>query len=146
MNQVQTIAERTVNAPVDRVRAAVADYAGTRSKILTGHYSDYAVQSGGTGAGTVAHWKLRATKKRVRDCVVEVSEPQAGTLVEADRNSTLITTWTVDGAGETSTVRLATTWEGAGGIGGFFERTFAPAGLRRIHDELLANLAAEVER
>ena len=43
-------------------------------------------------------------------------------------------------------MRVVTTWDGASGIGGFFERRFAPAGLRRIHDELLANLAAEVEK
>ena len=33
---------------------------------------------------------------------------------------------------------------GAGGVGGFFEKTFAPLGLRRIHGELLENLAAYV--
>ena len=27
-----------------------------------------------------------------------------------------------------------------GGIGGFFERTFAPKGLARIYDDVLANL------
>ncbi|WP_026425849.1 SRPBCC family protein [Actinokineospora inagensis] len=145
MNQVQALAERTIAAPVDRVRAAVADYRGARARILTGHYSDYEVREGGTGGGTVVHWRLQATSKRVRDCLFDVTEPKPGTLVEADRNSTLVTTWTVDGNGTTSTVRIATTWEGANGIGGFFERLFAPAGLKRIHDELLANLAGEVK-
>jgi hypothetical protein len=37
-------------------------------------------------------------------------------------------------------LRLSTVWEGHGGLGGFFERTFAPRGLRRIHGELLDNL------
>ncbi|MGW9367480.1 SRPBCC family protein, partial [Streptomyces albidoflavus] len=37
-------------------------------------------------------------------------------------------------------------WNGAGGIGGFFERTFAPKGLARIHDQTLAKLAAELEK
>lgn len=32
------------------------------------------------------------------------------------------------------------------GIGGFFEKTFAPKGLGRIYDELLQNLATEVEK
>ena len=35
---------------------------------------------------------------------------------------------------------MTTSWEGAGGIGGFFERTFAPGGLRKIQHELLENL------
>ena len=43
-----------------------------------------------------------------------------------------------------STVRVVTTWNGAGGIGGFFERTFAPKGLRRIHEGVLANLDGAV--
>ena len=37
-----------------------------------------------------------------------------------------------------------TTWNGAGGVGGFFEKTFAPGGLRRIYDGILANLDAAV--
>jgi len=41
---------------------------------------------------------------------------------------------------------VTTTWDGAGGIGGFFERTFAPKGLGRIYDSLLDRLAAEVEK
>ncbi|CRK60245.1 FIG00820410: hypothetical protein [Alloactinosynnema sp. L-07] len=145
MNQVQAVAEQVINVPVDQVRAAVADYAGVRGKILTSHYRDYEVRSGGTGAGTVVHWTLQATQKRVRDVLVEVSSPQPDVLVEADRNSTLISTWTVQGSGGSSTVRVVTTWEGANGIGGFFERIFAPAGLRRIHGELLANLARELQ-
>ncbi|HVK24599.1 MAG TPA: SRPBCC family protein [Actinokineospora sp.] len=145
MNQVQAVAEQVINVPVAQVRAAVADYAGVRGKILTSHYRDYAVRSGGAGAGTVVHWTLQATEKRVRDCLVEVSEPQPDVLVESDRNSTLISTWTVQGSDGSSTVRVVTTWEGANGIGGFFERIFAPAGLRRIHGELLANLKRELE-
>ena len=39
---------------------------------------------------------------------------------------------------------MSTTWQGAGGIGGFFEKTFAPGGLGRIHGELLENLSARV--
>lgn len=145
MNQVQAVAEQVINVPVEQARAAVADYAGVRGKILTEHYRDYEVRSGGTGPGTVVHWTLQATAKRVRDVLVEVSEPQPDVLVEADKNSTLISTWTVEGSGDTSTVRVVTTWEGANGIGGFFERIFAPAGLRRIHGELLANLKRELE-
>ena len=141
MNQVQVIVEQELSVPVDQAKAAVADYAGVRGKILTGHYRDYEVRSGGTGAGTLVHWTLQATEKRVRDCLVEVSEPQPGVLVEADKNSTLVSTWTVSGTDESSKVRVVTTWEGANGIGGFFERIFAPIGLRRIHGELLANLA-----
>ena len=45
-----------------------------------------------------------------------------------------------------SSVTVKTTWNGADGVAGFFEKTFAPLGLRRIQDEVLANLKTEVER
>ncbi|WP_435863167.1 SRPBCC family protein, partial [Streptomyces prunicolor] len=43
-------------------------------------------------------------------------------------------------------VVVTSTWNGATGIGGFFERTFAPKGLARIYDLVLDRLAAEVEK
>ena len=141
MAQVKATAERTIGAPVDLVWQAVIDYADVRPTLLTEHFSEYEVRSGGIGAGTTVHWKLAATSKRVRDCLIEVTEPAEGQLVERDTNSSMVTTWTVRPASaNTSSVTIETTWHGAGGIGGFFERTFAPAGLRRIYDGVLAKL------
>jgi hypothetical protein len=40
---------------------------------------------------------------------------------------------------------VKTTWNGAGGVKGFFEKTFAPLGLKRIQAEVLANLKKELE-
>ncbi len=44
--------------------------------------------------------------------------------------------------GDACQVRISTTWRGAGGIGGFFERLFAPRVLRRIYDDELSRLDA----
>ncbi|QRP45553.1 SRPBCC family protein [Amycolatopsis sp. FDAARGOS 1241] len=140
MGKVTATAERTIKAPVDRVRELVADYAETRPKLLTEHYRDYEVTEGGVGAGTKASWKLQATSKRVRDVAATVSEPAPGTLVETDANSSMVTTWTVSPAGSDSVVRIQTSWDGAGGVGGFFEKTFAPAGLKKIYDGVLGKL------
>lgn len=116
-------------------------------QLLPEHFSEYEVREGGDGKGTLVHWKLQATSKRVRDCLLEVDEPTDGQLVEKDRNSSMVTTWVVTPAGERrAKVVVTTTWQGAGGIGGFFERTFAPKGLGRIYDALLANLATHVEK
>jgi hypothetical protein len=72
---------------------------------------------------------------------MEVSEPTPGqTIVERDLDSSLATTWTVSPEGSGSRVRLETTWQGAGGIGGFFERTFAPRVLQGLYDEELDRL------
>ena len=42
--------------------------------------------------------------------------------------------------GDSCQVRIETRWRGARGIGGFFERLFAPRVLRRIYDEELRRL------
>ncbi|MER6113957.1 SRPBCC family protein [Streptomyces hirsutus] len=147
MAQVEATTERIVVADAETVFDALADYSGTRGRLLPEQYSEYEVREGGDGEGSLVHWKLQATSKRVRDCLMEVTEPSDGELVEKDRNSSMVTTWRVTPAGEgRSRVVVTTTWTGAGGIGGFFEKTFAPKGLARIHDALLANLATEVEK
>ena len=140
MAQVKANTQRAIAVRADTVRAALADYTGTRPKLLTEHFSEYEVREGGTGAGTTVHWKLAATSKRVRDCLIAVTETD-GALVESDESSSMVTTWTVasDGDGR-STASVETTWNGASGVGGFFERTFAPGGLRRIYDGMLTNL------
>jgi uncharacterized protein YndB with AHSA1/START domain len=145
MAEVKATAERVIDKPSEDVYAALADYAGSRAGMLPENYSEYEVLAGGKGAGTRVRWKLQATKKRVRDCVVEVTEPAPGTLVESDQNSTMVTTWTVTPKGaDSSSVHVQTTWQGAGGVAGFFEGTFAPLGLRRIHTATLDRLAATV--
>ncbi|MGH3436464.1 MAG: SRPBCC family protein [Sciscionella sp.] len=141
MAQVKVTAERTVGASAAKVSGALADYTETRPKLLTDQFSEYEVRDGGSGAGTTVHWKLQATQKRVRDCLFAVTAPEENTLVETDANSSMVTTWTVRAAGEgRSTVGIETTWNGAGGIGGFFEKTFAPLGMRKIYDAMLTKL------
>jgi Polyketide cyclase / dehydrase and lipid transport len=144
MGQVSASSTVLINAEPDAVLAAVADYQTVRPKILSSHYSGYQVLEGGQGAGTVATWKLQATKSRVRD--VKASVDVAGkTVIEKDANSTMVTNWTVAPAGTGSTVTVKTSWKGAGGVGGFFEKTFAPLGLRKIQGEVLENLKTELE-
>ncbi|MCW2698161.1 MAG: Polyketide cyclase / dehydrase and lipid transport [Modestobacter sp.] len=134
-----------MRAPAERVRAALADYDGTRRRMLTEQFSEYRVTDGGDGTVARVHWKLAATTKRVRDQDVVVTATPDGGLVESDANSSMVTTWTVHPAeAGVSTVRVRSSWDGATGIGGFFERTFAPKGLRRIHEGLIGRLDAEL--
>jgi hypothetical protein len=145
MSQVVATAEKIVRAPAERVLAAIADYEVTRPRLLPEQFSDYRVEAGGQGEGTRVHWRFAATAKRVRDQVLTVTQPGADTLVESDANSSMVTTWTAhptDAA--VTTVRVRTTWNGASGIGGFFERAFAPKGLRRVYDEVLERLDREL--
>src|SRR3979411_2516172 len=127
MGQVSASSTVLINAEAEGVLAAVADYQTVRPKMLSAHYSAYQVLEGGQGAGTVASWKLQATKSRVRD--VKASVDVAGhAVIEKDANSTMVTNWTVAPAGPGSSVTVTTTWKGAGGVKGFFEKTFAPLG------------------
>ena len=144
MGQVSAASTILIDATPEAVLAAVADYQTVRPKILSSNYSGYQVLEGGQGAGTVATWKLQATKKRSRE--VKATVDVAGkSVIEKDANSSMVTNWTVAPAGTGSTVTVKTSWTGAGGVKGFFEKTFAPLGLRKIQDEVLANLKKELE-
>jgi hypothetical protein len=144
LGQVSATSTILVNADPADTLAAVADYQKVRPRILSPQYSEYQVLQGGQGPGTVAKWKLQATKSRVRD--VQVNVDVAGhTVIEKDANSTMVINWTVAPAGPGSSVTVKTTWTGAGGVKGFFEKTFAPLGLKRLQSEVLTNLKNELE-
>ena len=146
MGQVSAASTILIDADPATVLDAIADYQTVRPKILSPQYSEYQVLQGGHGQGTVAKWKLQATESRVRE--VHANVDVAGhTVIEKDVNSSMVINWTVAPAGPAgSSVTVKTTWNGAGGVKGFFEKTFAPLGLRRIQDEVLANLKNEVEQ
>jgi hypothetical protein len=132
--------QRTVNAPADVVYSYIADMQH-HQRFLPGEFSDFTVVSGGVGAGSVVTFTVTAAGRR-RDYRMRIDEPDPGrVLTETDQNSSLVTTYTVTPASpETSTVRIETTWQGATGIGGFFERTFAPPATRRLYAQALDRL------
>jgi hypothetical protein len=78
-----------------------------------------------------------------RDYRLSVEETPSG-LSERDQLSSYVSRWTVAPSGDGSEVTLEATWDGAGGIGGVFERTFAPRVLGGIFGEMLDKLAAAV--
>ena len=144
MGQVSASQSLDIAAAPDAVVVALADYEVVRPAILPEQYRDYKVISGGKGDGTVVHWILQATSKRQRDVQATVSVTP-DTVTERDANSTMVTTYSVAASGSGSRVTTTTTWQGAGGIGGFFEKTFAPKGLNRIQAEVLGNLKKRLE-
>src|ERR1700761_49192 len=144
MGQVSAASTILINVEPAATLAAVADYQKVRPTILSPQYSEYEVLQGGQGAGTVAKWKLQATKSRVRNVQVDV-DVAGHSVIEKDANSSMIITWTVAPAGPGSSVTVKTAWTGAGGIGGFFEKTFAPLGLKKIQSQVLENLKKELE-
>jgi hypothetical protein len=142
--RIKAKATRTVPAPPDRVLAVLRDYRDARPRLLPDNYSAYRVEEGGEGPGTVFSYHFSAGG-RERDYRLR-SEQADGGLAERDELSSFANRWTVVPTATGSTVTLEASWQGGAGIRGFFERTFAPLGLRRIYGEVLDRLAAAVQR
>ncbi len=140
MAQIHVSAERQIGAPADVVYGYIADHREHHPRFLPDEFSDFEVEAGGVGAGTITRFKVTAGG-RTRDYRMEVAEPEPGrVMTESDMNSSLVTTWTVTPEGSDCRVQIATIWDGAGGIGGFFERLFAPRVMRGIYADELERL------
>jgi hypothetical protein len=139
MGTITVAREGRVGAPADLTYRLIADDAHHQQFLPQG-ITNFEVLEGGKGAGTLHRFTVTAGK-RVREYLMRVDEPQPGrVLTETDQNSSLVTTFTVTPAGDSCVVRIETQWNGAGGIGGFFERTFAPRVLRKMYADELARL------
>ena len=140
----RVVARATTQMPVspESVMEFLRDYRDSREKILTDNYSAYRVEQGGKGEGTVYAYHFTAGG-RERDYRLHVAE-RAGRLEEQDQGSSFVSTWSVEPSPGGSTVTIESSWEGAKGIGGFFEARFAPRGLQRIYAQVLAALQSEL--
>src|SRR5262249_4455138 len=123
MATVTARATKAVDASPEQVLAFLRDYRESRPRILTDNYSQYRVESGGQGRGTVIGYPF-AAGGRERDYRLSVEEDGGG-LSERDQLSSYVSRWSVtpgpDAAG--TQVTLEASWQGAAGIGGMFERT-----------------------
>ncbi len=139
-NVVSTAA--TVAAPADTVYHYLADMRDHHPHFLPPAFSDFQVESGGVGAGTVTRFTMTAGG-RTRQYRMKISEPEPGrVLTESDMDSSAVTTFTVSSQGDASHVQISTAWDGASGIGGVFERMFAPRVLRAVYADELKRLDA----
>ncbi len=143
MALIHVSAEGGVGAPAERVYDYLADMREHHPHFLPPAFEGFEVETGGRGAGTIFRFRMNAGG-RSRSYRMQVAEPDPGrVMTESDTESSLVTTFTVepDGA-NASRVRIESGWDGAGGIGGFFERLFAPRVLRRLYADELRRLDA----
>jgi uncharacterized protein YndB with AHSA1/START domain len=136
MGRIVVSAERVIDTPANQVYDILADYRTSHREILPPQFVEYQALEGGRGAGTLVSFRVRAGG-RERAYTMRVSEPIPGSvLVETDTNSSLTTTFSLTPAdeGRRTLVAIRTEWQGSMGVGGFFERAFAPVALRRIYD------------
>ncbi|QBD81616.1 SRPBCC family protein [Ktedonosporobacter rubrisoli] len=147
MSRIHVESERVIHATPEKVYETLTDYKEKRQLMLTPNFLDYMVVKGGKGEGTIISYRLQAAQ-RERAYRMQVTEPAKGKIItESDSNSSLVTTWKLlpMQGGQSTIVSVSSEWEGGQGVGGFFERTFAPLGLRRIYDDMLALLASLVQ-
>ena len=142
MTTLVAAAERTIHAPVDTLYDYVADFREHHPRILPPAFSDFRVDEGGIGVGTVTSSKFRmgGQTQVVR---TRVSRVERGRLIEEvvlDRPMTTTFAFTPNAAG--ATVRIETTWEPGHGIRGVLERLFAPTQLARVYADELRRLEA----
>ena len=102
-------AQKDIAAPPEKVFRAISDYK-QRPLWLPPNISDYKLEKGGKGGGTIVTYRLKVGN-RARDYRMTVEEPLRGSaLTERDANSSLATTWTVSRHDTGSRVSLHTEW------------------------------------
>jgi len=141
MSRLTVAAEGRISAPAERVYRAIADYHTEHHRFLPPAFSDFRVVEGGEGAGTVASFRMKIGG-RSREFQVRIAEPEPGRiLTETDVKTGAVTTFTVTPESDArSRVEIHTEWEGASGVGGFFERLFAPKMLKSLYSDELQHL------
>jgi hypothetical protein len=139
-SQIRVGTERVIDAPAVVVYQCLADYRQHHPQFLPDAFSDFAVEQGGVGAGTVVRYTV-TVGGRPRSYRDVISEPIPGrVLVETDEAAGKVTTFTVEANGDQSLVRIATVFPAAGGLAGLIERWLAPRMLAALYKDELDRL------
>ena len=117
MGKIVVSAERVVDAPADTVYRYIADMRDHHPYFLPPEFSDFRVEAGGTGAGTITRFTVTAGG-RTRQYRMKVDEPEPGrVLTESDTGSSMVTTTTVSPRTATRSCRSARPGMVPGGSG-----------------------------
>lgn len=145
MALIRVETSREIAAPPDRIYERLSEYGPGRAAWLpAANYSEMAVEKGGSGPGTEVRYRLKVGPRQ-RVYKMQISAPEPGvSVVETDSTSSMVFTWSVRPAGSRSRVMVTCQWSGGSGIRGFFERRFAPGGVRSVLDRALAGLDSAV--
>lgn len=139
MSTIRVSAESDISAPAERVYRVLSNYRDHHPKILPPAFSNFVVEQGGVGAGTVMRFDM-TTMGRTQSARHRVEEPEPGRVLrEIDLDRDLQTTFTVTPKGDGSNVRIDTVWN-EGGLMGQVMKVLAPRLLGPIYREELLNL------
>ncbi|HEU5315360.1 MAG TPA: SRPBCC family protein [Chloroflexota bacterium] len=140
--QTRFVAEKIIEAPAPVVYHLISDYAEHHREppqgFLPDAFSDMVVERGGVGEGSVVRWTSSLGGRR-QTMTASISEPEPGRVM-VERGDGVVTTFTVEPAGDRrARVRFDTVLE-AGGLQGLMIRLFAPGMLRPVYAQELARL------
>ena len=132
MSPVTATAQARVDAPAELVLEIIRDFDGHHRHILPPAFSDFRVEQGGVGAGTVTSFTTTLGGRAVRGRT-HVTEPEPGVIRETVEGRDMVTDFRVAPDGGASAVEITTTWT----PDGVAERLLAPALLRRVYRQEL---------
>jgi uncharacterized protein YndB with AHSA1/START domain len=138
-------ASKLISAPAQTVYDLIADYRNGHPHILPKPYFvSLEVEQGGYGAGTIINYQMQLMG-RIQSFHSTITEPEPGhILVETDRNTGAVTTFTVDPRvnGQEAFVTITTATNVPGGILGKIQGWLTTQLLRPIYLKELDQLAA----
>jgi len=142
MTQTHVSAERVLDAPAQVVYHCIADYREHHRPegFLPPAFTDFEVQQGGVGAGTVIRFaSTLGGRKQIMTASIE--EPHPGRVL-VETGHPVRTTFTVEPEGhegQRARVRFDTVID-ARGLTGLVTRLFAPRMLRPLYEDELSRL------
>jgi hypothetical protein len=139
--EIQVSAERVIGDTPERVYLYIADCVHHHPRFLPPAFSDFRVEEGGVGPGTILTYRLRAGG-RTRAYRARIEEPEPGRVLEEHVDNGAVTSFTVDAAPGGSLVRIESRWQAAGAMRARLEGFLAPRMLRPIFEDELARLDA----
>jgi hypothetical protein len=139
MRSLFTSAEAAIDASATVVLDILRDFDGHHREILPPAFSNFVVEEGGLGAGTVTRFDF-TLGGRTQQTRTRVEEPAPGIIRERVIGRDMVSTFTVTAAGDRALARIETTWQPVGRVSGLLERLFAPRMLRGIYRDELARL------
>ena len=138
-------ASKLISSPAQRIYGLIADYRNGHPRILPRPYFvSLSVEQGGYGAGTVINFQMQLMG-RIQSFHSTITEPDPGhILVETDRNTGAVTTFTVEPRreGQEAFVTITTTTNVPDGIVGKIQGRLTSQLLRPIYLKELDQLAA----
>ena len=138
-------ASKLISSPAQRIYGLIADYSNGHPRILPRPYFvSLSVEQGGYGAGTVINFQMQLMG-RIQSFHSTITEPAPGhILVETDRNTGAVTTFTVEPRreGQEAFVTITTTTNVPDSIVGKIQAWLTSQLLRPIYLKELDQLAA----